>query len=84
MGDKVRGHQHTGKSKERIGLGSHADTDQTAFRFVIDLSLPVVHLVLLGNRKVALNTALGVEELDLGPTFDEAVGNLQFRLKFPS
>ncbi len=54
------------------------------FRLLVDLGLPVVDFVLFRYREVALDAALGVEELNFRAPFDEAVGDLKFRLKLPS
>ena len=75
--------KRTRQSKKRIGLGSHADADERSLRFVVNLRLPVVNVILLRDRQVALDATLGVEELDLGASLDKAVGNLELRLKLP-
>lgn len=53
-------------------------------RLVVDLGLPVVYIILLRHRQVRKHGALGIEELNLGATLDEAVCNLQFWFEFPS
>lgn len=76
--------QQTRKSEERIGFRGHADADQGVVGFVVDFCFPVVDLVLLGYRQITLNTALGIEELDLGTALDEAICDFQLRFKLPS
>jgi hypothetical protein len=76
--------QHTRESEKRIRFRGHADADQGVVGFVVDFCFPVVDLVLFGYRQIALNTTLGIKELDLGAAFDEAVCNFQFGFKFPS
>jgi hypothetical protein len=73
----------TRQSEERIRLGSHADTEKSVFGLFVDLGFPVVDIVLLGNREIAHDGAFRVKEFDFGTSFDKAVGDLQFRLKFP-
>lgn len=76
--------QHTRESEQRIGFCGHADADQGVVWFIKDFCFPVVDLILFGHRQIALDTALGIEELNLGATLDEAVCDFQFRLKLPS
>lgn len=75
--------ERTRQSEERVGLGRHADADESRLWLVVDLRLPVVDVILLWDRQVALDATLGVEELDLGASLDKAVGNLEFWLKLP-
>lgn len=67
---------HTRQSKQRIWLGRDANCNTCVLRFFVDLRLPVVDLILFWNWQIALDTAFGVKELNLGATFDKTVGNL--------
>lgn len=73
----------TRESEKRVRLGSHADTDDTALGLLVDLGLPIVHVVLFGYREIAQHGALRVKELDLCASLNKAVGNLKLRLKLP-
>ena len=66
----------TRKTKQRVRLGRHANGEQRVLGLLVDLGLPVVDVVLLGDGQVAHDGALRVEEFDLGAGLDEAVGNL--------
>ena len=66
----------TRHAEERIGLGSEADAYRGGIRLIEDLGLPVIHFVLFWYRQIALDAAFGVEELNLGPAFDEAIRDL--------
>jgi hypothetical protein len=66
----------TWQTKQGIRLRGHADADQAVLWLVVDLGLPVIHFILFWYRQVALNAALRIKELDLGPGLDEAVGYL--------
>ena len=72
-----------GQAEERVWLSSHADAKQSVFRLFVNLGLPVVDVILLGNRQVAHDGALGVVEFDFGTGFDEAVCDLELGLKLP-
>jgi len=76
--------QHTRESEKRVGFGGHANADKSVVGLVEDFCFPVVDLVLFGYRQITLDTALGIEELDLGTALDKAVCDFQFRLKLPS
>jgi hypothetical protein len=73
----------TWQSEQRVRLRGQANGNAGSLGLFVDLGLPVVDLVLLGDWEVALHTAFGVEELDLGAALDKAVCNLELRLKFP-
>lgn len=77
------GGQQTWQPKERIRLGSHADTEQCVLSLLVDLGLPVVDVILLGHGQVGEHGALRVEELDLGAGLDETVSDLELGLKLP-
>ena len=66
----------TRKPKQGVRLRSHADTQQCILGLIVDLRFPIVDLVLLGDWQVTHNSALGVKELNLCPSFYKAVGNL--------
>ncbi len=74
----------TWESEEGVRLGSHADAEQGRFGLFVDLGFPVVDVVLFRYGQVAHDGAFGIVKLDFGAAFDEAVGDFEFRLKFPS
>ena len=73
----------TRQPEQRIRLRRQPNTDGRVLRLVIDLRLPVVDLVLLGDGQVGLHAAFRIVELDLGARFDEAVCDFELRLEFP-
>lgn len=73
---KVINGKHTWQSEQRIWLGCDADCNACVLWLFVDLGLPVVYFVLFRDRQIALDAALGIKELDLGPAFNEAVGDL--------
>lgn len=79
----VLGQRHTGQSEQRIGFCGHSNAEQGILRLFVNLGFPIIDIVLLGNRQVAHDGALGVEELDFRTGLDKTVGNLQLRLKLP-
>lgn len=78
------GPAHTWESEKRVWFGGHSNTDQTGFRLVVDLGLPVVYFILFRNGQIALNTTFRVKEFDFRSGFDKAVGDFQLGLEFPS
>jgi hypothetical protein len=73
----------TWQPEQRVRLRGQTNSNAGSLGLFVDLGLPVVDLVLLGDWKVALHTAFGVEEFNLGAALDKAVCNLELRLKLP-
>ena len=74
---------HTRQAEERVWLCGKSNANEGSLRLIVDFCLPIIDFVLFGDRQIALNAALRVEEFDLCPSLDEAVGNLELWLEFP-
>lgn len=73
----------TRKSEERVRFRRHADSHVCRLGLVVELCLPVVHLVLLRYRQIALDTAGCIEKFNLSPPLHETVCDFELGLEFP-
>lgn len=63
----------TRQSEKRVWFCCETDADHGRVGFVVYFGFPVVDLVLLGDWKIGLHTALGVKELNFRAPFNETV-----------